>query len=505
MILFTFIVQVNQPPMKKILLYFIFTAFLSFSILAQTPKTRCGLDEVIQIDLNNNQSLKANYLQEINNAVNDILVYDTTLANTDTTYTVQVVVHVVYLNDNKYENIPDNIVQSQIDALNRDYNALNADTVNLRSMFVPFRGNAKIKFELAKVAPNGSPTTGITHTKGELGNLSGWDPISNILWTALNIEPLKLDYFLFGNSKGKTSWNVNKYMNIWVCDLNYGNRKCPSCVNLCDTCGALLGIAYPPANAINWGPLALSRGANDGLVIDFRAFGQDNWFSRDSASPRFKQYYSKGRTTVHEVGHYLGMQHSWGNVIPGLTPDGCAVDDFIDDTPVEVQAFASSIPDRDNPCDTSVNTCNKIYQGRDWPDMFEDYMDYSNDLCYNLFTKQQVNLMRYNLLTRRDGLIINRELSPSVPTSIKNISLAKAGISIFPNPASSSIMIHLDKASSKSLQIEIFDITGKIVSSKVMNKGVSDHVLDVRLLANGVYMLRFYNDQLHAVDKFVKE
>lgn len=80
----------------------------------------------------NNPTLTETYLREISGAVNNIVTYDTTLANTDSVYTVQVVVHVVYLNNNKYENIPDSIIQSQIDALNRDFNARNADSVNLR-------------------------------------------------------------------------------------------------------------------------------------------------------------------------------------------------------------------------------------------------------------------------------------------------------------------------------------------------------------------------------------
>lgn len=62
---------------------------------------------------------------------------------------------------------------------------------------------------------------------------------------------------LFGS--GSPSWPVSRYLNIWVCDLNYATRKCPTCLTLCDTCGALGGYAYPPANAINWGGLALEE------------------------------------------------------------------------------------------------------------------------------------------------------------------------------------------------------------------------------------------------------
>lgn len=70
-------------------------------------------------------------------------------------------VHVVYLEDNLIQNIPDSIIHSQIDALNRDFGVTNEDTVNLRPIFKPFRGYPKIKFELAKLDTSGNPTTRI--------------------------------------------------------------------------------------------------------------------------------------------------------------------------------------------------------------------------------------------------------------------------------------------------------------------------------------------------------
>ena len=490
-----------------------FSAFLliiicSFiSINAQDIIRRCGNDEILKQDLLNNPSLSSTYLQQINNAVNNIVTYDTTLANTDSVYTIQVVVHIVYLGDNKYENIPDDIIQSQIDALNRDYNLLNEDTVNLRPFFKPFQGNTRIKFQLARTEPNGRATNGITRTKGQLGTLTGWSPLSNPLLYALNIEAVKSDFVLLTNSKGKSSWNVKKYMNIWVCDLNKENRKCNTCLTLCDTCGTLLGIATPPSNATNWGALAMEKGNNDGIIIDFRGFGQNNWFARDSASARFLAFYGKGRTPVHEVGHYLGLQHTWGNVLPlpGFD-DGCAIDDFMDDTPEEEKAFANNLPRGfTNPCDTSVNTCNEIYLGRDYPDMFENYMDYSTDLCYNLFTKQQANIMRYNLLARRSGLIIKRELASSIPTAINNTKLKENGISIFPNPAKNSLNIFLGKPLKSAVTISIIDVSGKVILSQILPYNTTNQNLDISALANGMYMIQFSNEEFSAVEKFVKD
>ncbi len=492
--------------MKIIYTYICILILFNYTAKSNEIINRCGTDAVIQQDFKNHPIIHDAYLRQINNAVNSISAYDTARANTDSIYTVQVVVHIVYLNDNKYENIPDDIVRSQIDALNRDYNLLNEDTANLRSIFKPFQGNAKIKFELATKTPSGTPTNGITRTKGQLGTLTGWSPLSNPLLYALNIEAVKSDYLPGVDSKGKTSWNTAKYINIWVCDLNVENRKCKTCLNVCDTCGTLLGIATPPSNAINWGPLALEKGANDGIIIDFRGFGQRNWFARDSASHRFLEFYAKGRTPVHEVGHYLGLQHTWGNVIPVLTPDGCAVDDFIDDTPEELQAFAANLVKGTlNPCDTSINTCTKTYLGVDFPDMFENYMDYSTDLCYNLFTKQQVNLMRYNLLTRRTGLITKREVAPNITTSLKYNSTNINGITVYPNPATAQLNIQLDKPFSYDVQLDIVDLKGTLVYSNNIYHGNTNYTINISQLPAAMYLLRITENGSMKYLKFMKQ
>ncbi len=494
--------------MKKTVLFLLFIVNLLISQFSFAQLDRyCGMDVINNNIIQSDAAIKSTYLEQINQAVNDIMAYDTSLARTDSVYTVQVVVHVVYLNNNKYENIPDDIIRTQIDALNRDYNALNADSVNLRPFFVPFRGNPKIKFQLATKTPGGQATTGITHTQGALGNLAGWDPLSTLIWTALGIEPLKVDNLILTGSKGKSAWNVNKYLNIWVCDLNYGNRKCRTCLTLCDTCGALGGFAYPPSNATNWGGLALNHGNNDGLVIDFRFFGINNWFARDSTSQRFRTLYTNGRTTVHEVGHYFGLQHTWGNVVElpgGPSVDGCTIDDFMADTPEEEQAFAANLPrGTTNVCDTTINTCNKLYLGRDYPDMFENYMDYSSDLCYNLFTKQQSEIMRFNLLSRRSGLIIKREGSTVLATN--QIRTAEAGIRFYPNPTSSQLTVEFSKPSKQSIQIAVYDITGKKMLAQTASTNETVISLSTENLAKGIYLLQFSNDEFIAADKFIKE
>jgi hypothetical protein len=137
--------------------------------------------------------------------------------------------------------------------------------------------------------------------------------------------------------------------------------------------------------------------------------------------------------------------------------------------------------------------------------MFEDYMDYSTDLCYNLFTKGQTDIMRFNLLTRRAGLITKRELENTVITTIKNQKLAEAGISFFPNPVNDNMIIHFNNNNKNDVVFDIFDITGKLVSNQIIPKNTFDYSINTSVLSKGMYLLKLWNADFSATDKFIKE
>lgn len=160
-----------------------------------------------------------------------------------------------------------------------------------------------------------------------------------------------------GGKDGSVVVTPESAMNVWVCDIG----------------GGILGYAqFPGGNP-----------STDGVVCDYRYFGNTG----TATAP-----FDKGRTMTHEVGHYLNLRHIWGDT-------GCNGDDFVGDTPLaggpNYTGGSCSFP--------GPNSCNT--GSGDLPDMFQNYMDYSDDGCMNLFTTGQSNRMRAAIQASRAGLL----------------------------------------------------------------------------------------------------
>ena len=189
-----------------------------------------------------------------------------------TPITIPVVVHVVY--KTAAENIPVTQIKSQINVLNKDYRAKNADKSKVPPVWKGLVSDVSTQFALASKDPKGKPTTGITRKKTTRTEFDTDDSVK---------------YSVTG---GVNAWPTDKYLNIWVCTLANG----------------ILGYAQFPG-----GPKK-----TDGVVILNTAFGTSG-----TASPPF----NLGRTATHEVGHWLNLRHIWADT------EDCSGTDFVADTP----------------------------------------------------------------------------------------------------------------------------------------------------------------------------
>ena len=336
--------------MKKIIfvLMFLLNGF-SFS-----QKIRCGTDAVNLYRLHQNPALiQIRHEQEL-----DLQKSILTSSKKRVNLTIPVVVHVIYNSD--LENISDDQVKSQIDALNRDFNNLNTDSLTSNHAFYPMVGNIGIKFELATTDPSGKTTTGVTRTK-----------TSKLNWIE---DDLNKDNMKFTSSGGIENWDPKRYLNIYT-------------VRFDDEVG-LLGYAYFPEDLAYYPE-------TDGVVIDFRCFG-----TKGTSGIEGLNAYNLGRTVTHEVGHWLGLFHIWGDKIYD-TDKACGDDKVSDTPPAESDNSGNPIfPYRPN------NRCGSDANG----EMFMNYMDYVHDKSMVMFSKGQVTRMTSAINTFRKDLL---KYSPS--------------------------------------------------------------------------------------------
>ncbi|MBK9689740.1 MAG: T9SS type A sorting domain-containing protein [Saprospiraceae bacterium] len=268
-----------------------------------------------------------------------------------------------------------------------------------------------------------------------------------------------IDNVKYADKGGTDPWDQKKYLNIWVCNLALDV--------LGEQVPFVLGFAYPPVGAPLFPPGSLPEGyeVNDGVVIHYPVFGINNPGIGTLAGLN-----DKGRTCTHEVGHYLGLRHIWG--------DGdCTVDDGIADTPDADDS--SQAEDPTITCESlfTKNTCSEI--ATQFPDMIENYMDYSKEECMNMFSQGQINMMRSMLEGPRAELV-------GLPASIGSVE--KDGFVIFPNPTGNELNISYN--SPVQYEIAILDVLGKAVFN-----GRSDvSKIDVSGLNNGVYFIQILGE-----------
>jgi len=388
-------------------------------------------------------------------------------ASNDSILQIPVVVHIVH--ENQTENLPDSLIYNQIEVLNRSFRRNNPDTTDTRAVFDTLAGDARIEFYLADENPSGNPTTGITRTqttKSSFFNFTGGTQ---------SIDEIKSDA-----DGGKSPWPTNEYLNMWVGDVG----------------GAVLGFAYPPVGAPDsmWSSGQLPNDSSvSGVVVHYEAFGRNNPLTSGPQLGRADE----GGTAVHEVGHYLGLRH--------ISGDGdCTADDYIDDTPSQNGQGGGLLGGgHHQTCAYGANTCQDSPIA--YPDMFENYMDYAPDSCTNLFTKDQIALMRTMVLEERSELYETKGNDSTVTSSsnekpdVKNERTFGSQLTIAPNPSNGDVKIRADFQQPRNVTFEIYNNMGKRVQKRTLvdseslkqNVGLSNQ-------PNGIYILKLRSgDQIH--------
>jgi PKD repeat protein len=279
-----------------------------------------------------------------------------------TVITIPVIVHVIHTGEavGSGLNISQAQVQAQIAVLNEDYRR-KAGTPGFNSN--PVGADIEVEFCLSPVDENGSPMAepGIDRVRG-----------ANATWTKNQIE---------GTLKPQTIWNPNLFFNIWT--LKFGGED-----NL------LLGYAqFPDQSGLSGLNDSGGPASTDGVVVQYSSFG-----SVDKGTfPVMQAPYNHGRTLSHETGHWLGLRHIWG--------DGPCASDFVDDTPTQ-HAENRGCPATKISCD-GVNV-----------EMPQNYMDYSDDACMNIFTQgQKARILAVLELSPRRKQLVSANLCNSVVTA----------------------------------------------------------------------------------------
>ena len=278
-------------------------------------------------------------------------------------YQLPVVVHVIHNGEpvGSGSNIHDEQIISQISVLNKDFQRLNADADNTPAEFLPAAGSLDIEFVLAKQTPEGLPTTGIVRVQG-----------TKTEWTLNdNYELKSLSY-----------WPAEDYLNIWVTTLG----------------SSFVGFAQFPVSGLPGLENSSNNRLTDGIVIHYDAFG-----SADDGPFDLDPQYNKGRTTTHEMGHFLGLRHIWGD--DESESDKCTGTDYVDDTPNQTLST--------NGCPSNARTsCSSS-------DMYMNFLDYTNDECMNLFTVGQIGriITVVENSPRRASLVTSHGLADPEPVA----------------------------------------------------------------------------------------
>ncbi len=348
---------------------------------------------------------------------------------------IPVVVHVIHNNADSLRiggrgnsNLSVEQIESQIRVLNEDYRRKEGTNGYNNN---PVGADMEIEFYLANRDPQGNATTGIIRRYRNKAIYSITD---------VDLEDISAISY----------WPSDRYLNIWVLpDIS-----------------SYLGYGQFPASASVPGLSSYFQDFphTDGVFVACQYVGTTGNIA--------DQTYALGRTITHEVGHWLGLIHTWGD-------DYCGTD-YCADTPPTESANNEAI------CKEKYSTC---ISGKTTRNMIENFLDYSPDACMNVFTQDQKNRVRaiLELSPRRRLLVTNTNLLEETET---------LQLKIYSNPVQSrTLYFDATYRGLHSVAYQLTNVQGHVLfSSQASSQPSGSYFIPLNQLPAGSYLLTFSTD-----------
>jgi hypothetical protein len=353
--------------------------------------------------------------------------------------TIPVVIHILY--NTADQNLSNEQVMSQIDALNRDFSGANADRKKTPAYFTYVAANCGIQFKLATKDPVGMATTGIVRKPTSIQNF-GLD-----------------DRAKTSSRGGDDAWDASRYLNIWVCNI----------------AGGVLGYSSTPG-----GPVA-----KDGVVISLSAFGTVGKVSAP---------FNLGRTATHEIGHWLNLRHIWGDTYCG--------DDKVDDTPQQRSSNRGCPSGKKYTCGTEKD--GEMYMNfMDLTDDACMFL-FTNGQKQRMRSLFEPGGARHSLLSSTPFDTFTKSPEDIQVTPVE-APVEKVAVKLFPNPVSNVLSLAFQqeqKDDNNKKELVIYNHTGKPVIKEVMTG--SQKSFNISHLNAGLYYIHIIEGNSRTIRKFMK-
>ncbi|MGB0430363.1 MAG: M43 family zinc metalloprotease [Bacteroidia bacterium] len=458
--------------MRKNLLLLV--ALFSFTAISYAQDHKhgnwCKTDEVYNKAYNEDPATFKAIERQLDEAV---VAYSNTASKMDDgrTFYIPVVFHYVHPVSQEGERFFTRaMAEATVRRLNEDFNRNNFDSFQIQTYYKFWRrGNARIKFVIAQIDPDGEATNGVNYYATDLAetaNRNGNDDI--------------IKYHTY--SVGKF-WSPDNYLNFWCVE---------SISQPAGTQGEILAYATLP----EFEAFGATRKTQSGVIAKRAVF-------MENITGKFQRH-----TLSHEVGHWLGLRHPFQTDEKSIQelneetqeyePTGCNEGDckFKGDKICDIpQAYGQFLA-----CSANINSC-----PNETPiDNTTNIMDYRN--CPEMFSRDQCIRMRGTLLSFRTE-IVSWENLQRVGINDKIVTDIKGKTSVYPNPFSDKIIVEVEMQRDVTACIEIRDLLGRSAykdCKKKLHAGINKveiNANDMNLSSNGVYLVEIKMEDAVIVHK----